>query len=191
MKEILSIISALNLMLMPVTPATDAAQTQKDIAVEPTYESAINTQIYLQGLFYELPKEEEPQSIQESASQVLASIAEVVPSAPAVTAVAEPKKTLLGNYRLTGYCPCQKCCGKSKSNPSYGITASGARAAEGVTIAMAGLPFGTRVYIEGLGERIVQDRGVSQNIIDVFVSSHGRCFERLYNRTAQVWIIED
>jgi 3D (Asp-Asp-Asp) domain-containing protein len=184
-------------MLMPVTPAIDAVQTQKNISAEPTYEFAINAQNYLQGVFYELPNEktqtedvasmdEEQSQNQAAAVQVNTSVQE--PATPAVEA--EPKRTLLGTYRLTAYCPCQKCCGKSPSDPGYGITACGAKAEEGITVAMAGLPFGTRIYIEGLGERIVQDRGVSNNIIDIFIASHERCFNSLYNRSAQVWILE-
>lgn len=74
-------------------------------------------------------------------------------------------------YTITAYCPCAKCCGKSN-----GITASGVKAVEGVTIAVDTkvLPFGTKVYIEGIGERIVQDRGgaIKGNRIDLYFDSH-------------------
>ncbi|MGI6030719.1 MAG: 3D domain-containing protein [Eubacteriales bacterium] len=100
---------------------------------------------------------------------------------------------LLGTYSLTAYCPCEKCCGKTPSDPGYGITASGAVAQEGVTIAMDKFPFGTRVYIEGVGERVVQDRGgaIKGNRIDIFCSTHERCFENPnYVGTARVWILK-
>jgi 3D (Asp-Asp-Asp) domain-containing protein len=71
----------------------------------------------------------------------------------------------------TAYCSCVKCCGKSD-----GITASGVKAVEGITIAadIRKLPMGTKVYIEGLGERIVQDTGsaIKGNRIDIFFDSH-------------------
>ncbi|WP_371079079.1 3D domain-containing protein, partial [Salmonella enterica] len=55
---------------------------------------------------------------------------------------------------VTAYCPCKRCCGKWSGGP----TASGKMPKQGVTVACNWLPFGTRVSIEGLGERIVQDR---------------------------------
>lgn len=73
-------------------------------------------------------------------------------------------------YTVTAYCPCVKCCGKSN-----GITASGIKAVEGVTVAMnKSIPFGTKIYIDGVGERIVQDRGgaIKGNRIDLYFDSH-------------------
>lgn len=74
-------------------------------------------------------------------------------------------------YTVTAYCPCVKCCGKSN-----GITASGIKAVEGVTVAADTniLPFGTKIYIDGVGERIVQDRGgaIKGNRIDLYFSDH-------------------
>jgi 3D (Asp-Asp-Asp) domain-containing protein len=74
------------------------------------------------------------------------------------------------SYVITAYCHCQKCCGKTD-----GITASGVKAIEGVTVAMdKNIPFGTKIYIEGVGERIVQDRGgaIKGNRIDLYFSDH-------------------
>ena len=73
-------------------------------------------------------------------------------------------------YVITAYCPCQKCCGKTD-----GITASGKKAVQGVTIATdKSIPFGTKVYIDGVGERIVQDRGgaIKGNRIDLYFNDH-------------------
>lgn len=63
---------------------------------------------------------------------------------------------------------------KKKGDNGYGITASGTKATEGRTIAAPkSIPFGTKVYIQGIGTRIVEDRGgaVNGNHIDVFVES--------------------
>ena len=52
------------------------------------------------------------------------------------------------------------------------ITASGEQVVPGVTVAAGpGVPFGTTVYIEGIGKRIVQDRGgaIGNNNLDVAV----------------------
>ena len=103
--------------------------------------------------------------------------------------IAEQRK-LLGTYKLTAYCPCKKCTGKSPSHKAYKITASGATAVEGITVAMKGIEFGTRIYIEGVGERIVQDRGVGENVIDIYCELHNDCFDSKYNQKAQVWVIE-
>lgn len=78
----------------------------------------------------------------------------------------------------TAYCPCEKCCGKWALNRPDGIvyTASGAIAQEGVTIAADWelYPPGTVLYIEGIGERTVQDRGgvINGQKIDIYFESH-------------------
>ena len=90
--------------------------------------------------------------------------------------VEEPvQKTInLGKYKLTAYCACVKCCGKTD-----GITASGVRAKEGVTIAAdTTLPFGTKVLIDG-HEYTVQDGGgaIKGNRIDIYFDSHQDALE--------------
>lgn len=84
------------------------------------------------------------------------------------------KRVYLGTYRITGYTISYADCGKID-----GITASGVRAEVGRTCAAGpGLPFGTRVYIEGIGERIVEDRGggVGNGHIDVLFETCDECF---------------
>lgn len=73
-------------------------------------------------------------------------------------------------YTVTAYCPCGTCCGAPGRR-----TASGAVPKAGVTIAAPrSIPFGTRLYVEGLGWRVVQDRLARRydNRIDVFVNNH-------------------
>lgn len=63
----------------------------------------------------------------------------------------------LGTYRITGYCPCARCCGKSD-----GITADGTyapAAKERIIAAPKEIPFGARMWIDGVGEVVVHDRG--------------------------------
>lgn len=103
---------------------------------------------------------------------------------------AENKKNN-GNYytekfTLTFYCTCSKCCGKST-----GITASGAKAVPGVTIAASSkYKFGTKMDIDGFGTRIVQDRGgaVNGNKIDVLVGSHSQAYKLGVKRNVSVKI---
>ena len=84
-----------------------------------------------------------------------------------------PQREYLGEYTIYAYCPCVKCC--SKTN---GITASGTKATQGRTVA-ANLPFGTKIYIDGIGERIVEDRGggLKGNAIDLFVTDHNSALQ--------------
>ena len=93
----------------------------------------------------------------------------------------------LGLYKLTGYCACSKCSGGWG-----GKTASGATATVGVTIAAPSyLKFGTKLYIEGVGYRTVQDRGgaIKGNKLDVFVGSHSACYAGNINKKARVYIV--
>lgn len=78
----------------------------------------------------------------------------------------------LGEYKITHYCPCEKCCGAYAN----GITASGAPCQEGVTIACDVLPIGTRVNIGGQ-IYTVQDRFGDfdgEKKIDIYVDDHDR-----------------
>ncbi len=77
--------------------------------------------------------------------------------------------TYLGRFKLTAYCSCSICCGQWAANP--GITASGAYAQPGVTVAMGGVPFGTKLSING-HVYTVQDRGTAYGHVDIYFSSH-------------------
>lgn len=78
----------------------------------------------------------------------------------------------------TAYCSCEICCGEWALNRPNGIvyTASGAEAVQGVTIAAdwSIYPPGTVLFVEGLGEMVVQDRGgaIQGQKIDVYFESH-------------------
>ena len=82
----------------------------------------------------------------------------------------EPELRSLGRFKLTAYCACSKCCGKSD-----GITASGTKAKQGRTIAVDPklIPYGTKVVINGR-TYVAEDCGgsIKQNRIDVFFNSH-------------------
>jgi 3D (Asp-Asp-Asp) domain-containing protein len=77
---------------------------------------------------------------------------------------------------VTAYCPCKKCCGPN----AKGITASGKKAVEGITIAASrSIPFGTKINIPGLGVRVVQDRLAKKydDRIDVFFNDHEKALK--------------
>ena len=73
----------------------------------------------------------------------------------------------LGRFRLTSYCPCSICCGKW----SGGLTASGTVPTAGRTVAMGGVPFGTKLLINGQ-IYIVEDRGTAYGHVDIFNNTH-------------------
>ena len=77
-------------------------------------------------------------------------------------------------YKITAYCSCSKCCGKST-----GRTASGTTATAGRTVAApANFAFGTKLNIGG-HIYTVEDRGgaIKGNKIYIYVSSHSEALQ--------------
>jgi len=74
-------------------------------------------------------------------------------------------------FEVSAFCRCSPIC----TRRGDGITASGVRAKEGVTVAAPrSIPFGTKIRIQGVGQRIVQDRlsAAYDHRIDLFFESH-------------------
>ena len=74
-----------------------------------------------------------------------------------------------GVYKVTAYCACVQCCGKTD-----GITASGTQATANRTIAAPStFAFGTKVVINGI-TYTVEDRGgaIQGNRIDIYMDTH-------------------
>lgn len=105
-------------------------------------------------------------------------------SAPDPEPVAEPEPewTSLGSFKLTAYCPCEKCCGywatirpKDEAGNPIVYTATGAVAEAGTTIAVDPdiIPYGTKVKING-HIYIAQDTGgaINGSRIDVYHDDH-------------------
>ena len=89
----------------------------------------------------------------------------------------KPDSTSLGQFRLTAYCACEKCCFEFAD----GITASGTVATEGRTVAVdpSIIPYGTVLIING-HEYIAEDCSVNYihgNEIDIFFNSHDAALE--------------
>ncbi len=74
-----------------------------------------------------------------------------------------------GVYKVTAYCACMQCCGKTN-----GITASGTQATANRTIAAPStFAFGTKVVMNGI-TYTVEDRGgaIQGNRIDIYMDTH-------------------
>ena len=77
-------------------------------------------------------------------------------------------------YKITSYCSCSKCCGKTT-----GRTASGTQATAGRTVAASSkFAFGTKLNIGG-HTYTVEDRGgaITGNRIDIYVDSHSAALQ--------------
>lgn len=115
-----------------------------------------------------------------------------------------PTKTYLGNWRVTCYCSCAQCCGKYALNrPTdengneivYGAYGTQLRA--GVSCASsATFPPGTRLYLEGYGEVIVEDKTADWiqdrydgEIVDIYVNTHEDAYS--ISGYKEVWLIND
>ena len=94
----------------------------------------------------------------------------------------------IGEHYVTGYAIwCTDCQG-----PWVGMSASGAELVPGYSVAMyKDIPFGTRIYIEGMGVFEVADRGgaIGPGRIDVACLDHDECSE--YTGYYDVWVIDD
>jgi 3D (Asp-Asp-Asp) domain-containing protein len=105
----------------------------------------------------------------------------------------------LGEFRLTAYCSCEKCCGKYALNRPLDengnqivYTASGAKAVAGYTIAVdpSVIPYGTEVSING-HIYCAHDTGgaIKGNRIDVYFDSHEEACE-FGAQYANVYLVE-
>lgn len=80
----------------------------------------------------------------------------------------EARRTHIGEFYITAYAATGNPC----ANGNYPTV--------GKTIACNSLPMGTKVYIEGVGERIVEDRGASwhaNNWIDLYLGETQTCID--------------
>ena len=101
----------------------------------------------------------------------------------------EPTETHLGEFEITYYCPCTKCCGPN----AVGITYTGTVAQEGRTVAVDPevISMGSTVVIDGQ-TYIAEDTGsaIKGNKIDIFKDSHIVALEGGRHK-ADVYIVED
>ena len=132
--------------------------------------------MFLNIAFCEKPKIEEVETTEEITTvemptEIKQADVRIVEQTMEITAeptTQKAKKTI--TMVVTAYCPCKKCCGKTD-----GITASGVKAKQGVTVAADTrlFPFGTKLEIDGK-IYTVQDRGgvIKGNRIDLYFENH-------------------
>ena len=85
-------------------------------------------------------------------------------------------RTYLGVYELTAY----EWTGNPCANGNYPTC--------GYTVACNSLPLGTRIYIEGYGDFVVEDRGgMSGGVIDIYMGDVSTCLQ-FGRRTASVYV---
>ena len=85
------------------------------------------------------------------------------------------EKPTLTTFKVTAYCPCMKCCGKTD-----GITATGTVATAGRTIAVdpTVIPYGSQVILNGIAYTAEDCGGaIKGNKIDMFFDSHQEALE--------------
>lgn len=99
-----------------------------------------------------------------------------------------------GEFEITYYTAGPESTGKTPEHPAYGITASGTTVTEGQTIAAdwTVLEPGTKVFIEGIGIRTVEDKGgaIKGNSIDVYVEDV-EVARQLGRHKATVYVLEE
>lgn len=120
-------------------------------------------------------------------------------SAYFLTYEVKEKITYLGEFKLTAYCSCSKCCGKWADNRPVDaegneivIGSTGERLIPNHSIAVDPeiIPYGTTVVINGQ-EYVAEDCGgaIKGNRIDVYFNNHNEALE-FGVQTADVYIKE-
>ncbi len=122
------------------------------------------------------------------------SLIETMPEPIAIPEL--PELEYLGEFVVTGYCPCKKCCGEW-SNPESPKTASGSIAEEGRTVAgdWSFIAPGTEILIAGYGYRTVEDKPAKWvcekydgKIIDLYFLNHSDAWA-VGKQRLEVWSV--
>lgn len=99
-----------------------------------------------------------------------ASIKTINPQEKVIVETKETEELVsLGEYKLTAYCSCEKCCGKWSE---FNKTASGTTPEQGRTVACNSLEFGTEIVINGEKYTVEDTGNMKEKIIDIYFNSH-------------------
>jgi len=94
-----------------------------------------------------------------------------------------------GPYTITAYCPCSKCVGHKKLvRTSIGLKPTANRT---IAVDPTIIPYGSIVYIEGMGYYIAEDCGgsIKGNRIDIYVNNHKEAIA-FGKQTRNIWIMK-
>lgn len=117
------------------------------------------------------------------------------PSSRGTTLADSMPATRVIDCTLTAYTAGYESTGKYPGDPGYDITSTGEKAIQGVTVAVdpSVIPYGTKLYIPGIGYRVAEDSGgaIQGDHIDIFFNSvtTARNFGVKYNQP--VYILPD
>ena len=159
-------------LILTTLAAVAATKKEKQVIEIPKLEPVTTV-----GTALEIP-EKEVQEIPIVTEEVPEKVIEEVPEEvieEVIEEVVEEIPVSLGEFKLTAYCACKKCCGKWAE---YCLTSSGTVPEQGKTVAADKkvLKPGTTVVING-HEYIVEDTGVKGKHIDIFFYSHQEALE--------------
>lgn len=140
----------------PLQTATTITTTTTGATAETIHTTtATTTMVATTTLLSTLPVLEESQPVYEELEEPTDQIYEQTTD-----------RVYLGNMRITGY------------TATGNATASGEMPyVGGVALSTAyGIPYGTRIYIDGFGEYIVNDTGCAYGVVDVFCNTVDECY---------------
>lgn len=112
----------------------------------------------------------------------------------------EPKLVSLGDFRLTAYCSCKKCCGywatvrpvdENGKEIVYGSSGEVLTAGVSVAVDTSVIPYGSELLINGT-KYIAHDTGsgIDGNCIDVYHDDHQKAVE-FGLQYAEVFLVEE
>jgi 3D (Asp-Asp-Asp) domain-containing protein len=136
----------------------------------------------------EIPDETIPK-LADPFSRSRSEILERPPTIPTVMLITTPTpspapvRKSLGMFTVVAYC----------QGGNGLLTATGATCKAGRTVAVDPkvIPYGTRIYIDGIGERIAEDcGGFRGKVVDVYFKTAAECWD-WGKRQREVWIIEE
>lgn len=94
------------------------------------------------------------------------------------TTINVEEKRYLGEFKITHYCPCSRCCGVGGGK----ITASGTRPTAGRTVGVNPrlIPYGTKLQIGKTKGYVAEDTGggIGWYHLDVFCNSHREALQK-------------
>lgn len=157
------------------TESITQAETTEEVVTE-VFSATMTTEQYTEEWTEEQTTEELTEEYYEEPSEPLPPEEPQEPEEPAEPTAPEGM-TYLGVYYVTGYTATGSACANG-NYPSSGYTA-----------ACNSLPMGTVIYIEGIGTRVIEDRGgMGNQTIDVFYDSVSECYA--ITGSYEVYIVE-